>query len=294
MVDLRRLLRHGAVAGAERDDRRPVPGRSASSEHFGLVFEKGSALVACVNQALAELEGRRHARAAPAQVARDGDAAPGPEVAAGRVAAARSLGAAPRSSAARARHGASSSRSPARSSSSALIVALVVTLGRAGRRSSRRSSTGEIFDDSFPEIRERSSLNVQIFLIAEAVILVFALVIAILRSLPGPVFFPLRALAIVYTDLFRGVPTILVIYILGFGAPALQLSRRADAHAALLGDRGARARLLGLRRRGLPRRDRVGAPEPGGGRALARALARRSRCASWSSRRPCAASSRRS
>jgi polar amino acid transport system permease protein len=64
---------------------------------------------------------------------------------------------------------------------------------------------------------------VQIFLIAEVFILVFALVIAILRGLPGPVFFPIRALAVVYVDLFRGVPTILVIYILGFGVPALAL-----------------------------------------------------------------------
>ena len=64
----------------------------------------------------------------------------------------------------------------------------------------------------------------KIFLIAEVLILVFALGIAVLRGLPGPVFFPLRALAIVYVDFFRGVPTILVIYILGFGIPALQLS----------------------------------------------------------------------
>jgi len=49
-------------------------------------------------------------------------------------------------------------------------------------------------------------------------------VIAILRGLKGPVFFPLRALAVVYADLFRGVPTILVIYLLGFGVPALQFS----------------------------------------------------------------------
>ena len=63
----------------------------------------------------------------------------------------------------------------------------------------------------------------KIFLIAEAFILVFALVIAVLRGLPGPVFFPVRALAVVYVDLFRGVPTILVIYILGFGVPALAL-----------------------------------------------------------------------
>ncbi len=63
----------------------------------------------------------------------------------------------------------------------------------------------------------------KIFLIAEVFILVFALVVAVLRGLPGPVFFPIRALAIVYVDLFRGVPTILVIYILGFGVPALAL-----------------------------------------------------------------------
>jgi polar amino acid transport system permease protein len=55
-------------------------------------------------------------------------------------------------------------------------------------------------------------------------ILVFALGLAILRSLPGPVFFPIRVIAIVYTDLFRGIPTILVITLLGLGAPALGLS----------------------------------------------------------------------
>ena len=64
----------------------------------------------------------------------------------------------------------------------------------------------------------------KIFTIAEAFILVIALALAVIRSLPGPVFFPLRAIAIGYTDLFRGVPTILVIYILGFGAPTLALT----------------------------------------------------------------------
>jgi len=62
---------------------------------------------------------------------------------------------------------------------------------------------------------------VKIFVIAEAIILVTALLLAILRSLRGPVFFPIRALAIVYTDFFRGVPTILVILMLGTGMPAL-------------------------------------------------------------------------
>jgi polar amino acid transport system permease protein len=65
---------------------------------------------------------------------------------------------------------------------------------------------------------------VKIFCIAEVVILFTALGLAVVRSLPGPVFFPLRLLAIVYADLFRGIPTILLVYILGFGVPALQLS----------------------------------------------------------------------
>jgi polar amino acid transport system permease protein len=79
------------------------------------------------------------------------------------------------------------------------------------------------FEEAFPDILSAFWTNVKIFLIAEVFILVFALLIAVLRSLPGPVFFPVRALAVVYVDLFRGIPTILVIYILGFGVPALAL-----------------------------------------------------------------------
>jgi polar amino acid transport system permease protein len=80
------------------------------------------------------------------------------------------------------------------------------------------------FKSQFPETARAFLLNCKIFLISECLILPFALLIAVLRSLPGPVFFPLRALAIVYADFFRGVPTILVIAVLAFGAPALQLS----------------------------------------------------------------------
>jgi polar amino acid transport system permease protein len=82
---------------------------------------------------------------------------------------------------------------------------------------------GQQFRDSLPGIAKAFLVNVRLFLIAEVFILVLALFIAVLRSLPGPVFFPIRALAIIYTDLFRGIPTVLVIYTLGFGAPALQL-----------------------------------------------------------------------
>ena len=82
----------------------------------------------------------------------------------------------------------------------------------------------DVFKASFPDIAHAFLLNVKIFCIAEPIILVLALVVAVVRGLPGPVFAPLRGLAIAYADVFRGVPTILVIALLGFGAPALQLT----------------------------------------------------------------------
>lgn len=87
----------------------------------------------------------------------------------------------------------------------------------------------ELYRESLPEIADAFLINVKIFLIAEAFILVLALLLAVLRSLAGPVFFPIRALAIVYTDFFRGVPTILVILMLGVGMPALQLEGVPDS-----------------------------------------------------------------
>ena len=83
---------------------------------------------------------------------------------------------------------------------------------------------GERFRESFPKVAEAFLVNVKLFCLAEVLILVFGLLLAVLRSLPGPAFFPIRLLAIVYTDVFRGVPTILVIAMLGFGAPVLGIS----------------------------------------------------------------------
>jgi len=105
------------------------------------------------------------------------------------------------------------------------VVALAVAVTHApGWHEVRRTFFDwREFKASFPEIASAFLLNVKIFCIAEVFILAFALLLAVIRSLPGPVFFPLRALAIAYADFFRGIPTILVIAILGFGAPALAL-----------------------------------------------------------------------
>src|SRR5205823_12120078 len=77
---------------------------------------------------------------------------------------------------------------------------------------------GHRFAADFPAIARAFLQNVKMFAIAEAVILPIALVLAVLRGLPGPVFFPIRALAVVYVDFFRGIPTILLVLLLGFRA----------------------------------------------------------------------------
>jgi polar amino acid transport system permease protein len=104
-----------------------------------------------------------------------------------------------------------------------VLVAILVTQSPGWEEVKTTFFNWDVFRASFPEILDAFLLNVKIFCVAEVFILAFALLLAVIRSLPGPVFFPLRALAIVYADFFRGVPTILVIAVLGFGAPALQL-----------------------------------------------------------------------
>jgi polar amino acid transport system permease protein len=81
----------------------------------------------------------------------------------------------------------------------------------------------EDFAASFPMVLKGFWLNVRIFLIAEPIILVVGLLLAIVRSSRSPVFFPARAAAVAYIDIFRGAPAILVILTLGFGMPALRL-----------------------------------------------------------------------
>lgn len=76
---------------------------------------------------------------------------------------------------------------------------------------------------STPSVVGAFLLNVYIFAISEVLILTLALVIAVVRQIPGPVFFPFRMVAIAYTDLFRGIPLILVLYMIGFGVPGLGL-----------------------------------------------------------------------
>ena len=104
----------------------------------------------------------------------------------------------------------------------ALVIALIALSPGVNKVvESFFSLTG--FKDSFGTVSEGFWLNVKLMLAAEAIVLVVALGIAVIRSLPGPVMAPLRIVALIYTDVFRGIPLILVIFIVGLGLPALQL-----------------------------------------------------------------------
>ncbi|MDQ3691368.1 MAG: amino acid ABC transporter permease [Chloroflexota bacterium] len=87
----------------------------------------------------------------------------------------------------------------------------------------RQFFDGENFARSAPGIIAKFEVNVRLFLIAEALILVFGLVLAVLRGLPSPVFYPIRLIATVWVDLFRALPGVLVIYVFGFGIPGLRI-----------------------------------------------------------------------
>jgi polar amino acid transport system permease protein len=75
-----------------------------------------------------------------------------------------------------------------------------------------------------PQIWDGFQTNIKLMVIAEILVLVLALVVAIVRGLPGRWSLPLRGLAIAYTDFFRGTPLILVAYVIAFGFPSLKLA----------------------------------------------------------------------
>jgi polar amino acid transport system permease protein len=78
---------------------------------------------------------------------------------------------------------------------------------------------------SLPRVWEGFLVNLQVLALSLVTVSIFALMIAVLRTLPGPVFLPLRAIAAAYTDIFRGLPFIIVLYVVGFGIPTLTNTR---------------------------------------------------------------------
>ena len=83
--------------------------------------------------------------------------------------------------------------------------------------------SGEEFRAAWPAVLSGFWVNLELFFWSMLVIPVLAMVVAVMRSFRGPAFFPLRVLSVIYTDVFRGIPVILLILLIGFGLPALQI-----------------------------------------------------------------------
>jgi len=82
-----------------------------------------------------------------------------------------------------------------------------------------------VFLKTFPKLLRAFWLDVAMFLWCAPLIAVWGLVLALMRDARSPALYPLKLFAMIYNDLFRGVPVILVIYLIGFGIPGLGLPR---------------------------------------------------------------------
>ncbi|BBY29024.1 amino acid ABC transporter permease [Mycolicibacterium sediminis] len=77
---------------------------------------------------------------------------------------------------------------------------------------------------SLPALLDGLWLNVRVLVVCQILVLAIGLGLAALRTLRGPVWFPVRALATGYVDLFRGLPLLICLYLVGFGLPGLRLT----------------------------------------------------------------------
>jgi len=80
------------------------------------------------------------------------------------------------------------------------------------------------FRSAVPGLAGGFWLDVRTFLIVEAIVLALGLLIALIRTQRAPVLFPLRLVATVFVDVMRGVPLLILLYLIGFGVPALGFS----------------------------------------------------------------------
>jgi polar amino acid transport system permease protein len=104
----------------------------------------------------------------------------------------------------------------------ALITAIVTSKGWPAVRATFFS--WESFKASFPDVLKGFWLDIRLFVVVEVVVLALGLAIALARTSAAPALAPVRLLSTLWVDVLRGVPTVLVVYLVGFGVPALELS----------------------------------------------------------------------
>ena len=122
----------------------------------------------------------------------------------------------------RARHTAATGRESARTSMgyalAVLVVAGLIFFATANEGAVAHTFLrGEFISLAWADVAKAFWVNVRVAVGAEILVLVLGLVVAVMRMLPGPAGRPLRALAIAYVDVFRAIPGIIVLYLVGFG-----------------------------------------------------------------------------
>lgn len=112
--------------------------------------------------------------------------------------------------------------------STVIVIGLVVALvpQTPGWYKVKRSFfNGEVLSETFSGLLSAFVKDIQIFLWCAPCILIWGMTLAVCRSVRTPALFPLRLFAAAYTDIFRGIPVILTILLVGFGVPGLGLGR---------------------------------------------------------------------
>ncbi len=108
------------------------------------------------------------------------------------------------------------------------VVGTAIVLSPGWSRVQESFLDWELAKDSLPGILSGLWLNIRVLLACAVLIVLVGLGIATLRTLRGAVWFPVRALAAAYTDFFRGMPLIILLYLVGFGLPGLRLQGIPD------------------------------------------------------------------
>ncbi len=115
----------------------------------------------------------------------------------------------------------------AAASTAAVVLAVIVLVPLApGWEAVQKSFfNGEVFAKTFPKLLKAFLLDIAIFAWSAPMIAIVGLTIALMRDAASPASYPLKLFAMLFTDIFRGLPVILVIYLVGFGIPGLGLPR---------------------------------------------------------------------
>ncbi|WP_296430983.1 amino acid ABC transporter permease [Yoonia sp.] len=115
----------------------------------------------------------------------------------------------------------------AASSTIAVVAAIMILVPMApGWEKVQRSFfNGDVLAQTFPKLLDAFLVNIMIFAWCAPAIAILGLLIALARDVKSPALFPLRIFGATFTDIFRGVPVILTVYLIGFGIPGLGLPR---------------------------------------------------------------------